>query len=185
MYSQIHMKMPKSCSVLYQILYVNLCTLKASLDFTALFKMILLLSAVLSHMTYNIAIVIKEVHQLLSQTRSFSPVVLNPVIDCTNGLESSKMCDMTKMCLQCPVTFRVYLPLTWSVNDDLMVQITLFPECPHGVRLELWLGSKWASPLCGNVCVCVSVCEREGEKERVQIDFLSLTNSWHWTSMVK
>lgn len=68
---------------------------------------------------------------------------------------------MTKMCLQCPVTFQVYLPPTYSVNDDLMVQITLFPECPTVSGTSSGLGASGLPLLCINACV--SVCKRERE----------------------
>lgn len=67
---------------------------------------------------------------------------------------------MAKMCLQFPVTFRVYLPPTCSVNDDLMDQITLFPRMPHSAKHKLWLGSKRAALLCVEMC-CICVLQRE------------------------
>lgn len=68
------------------------------------------------------------------------------------------------MCLQCPVTFRVYLPPTCSVDDDLMVQITLFPWLPHSVMHQLHLGSVWAAPSVWKCISCVCVRERGSSK---------------------
>lgn len=104
------------------------------------------------HARYIIAINTIVIKEAINSNKKLSPAVSNPVIDCTNGLESSKVWDMTKMCLQCPLTFRVYLPPTCSVSDDLMVQITLFPECPTVSGTSSGLGAR-------GVTLCVEVCE--------------------------
>lgn len=67
---------------------------------------------------------------------------------------------MTKMYLQYPVTFHVHLTLTCSVNDNLMVQITFFLECPTvpGTRVS-------------RLPFCVEMLY-ESLRKRPQIDFL-------------
>lgn len=71
---------------------------------------------------------------------------------------------MTKMYLQYPVTFHAHLTLTCSVNDNLMVQITFFRECPtvpgtsSGFRVS-------------RLPFCVEMLY-ESLRKRPQIDFL-------------